>query len=147
MISEYQVPAPHLPTVNAAAMTASAGYGEYFTDLGALPPPPMPKGPLRTVASFSPLAAGIERIATRRRSMQGLGQPVETGTNAAISGAALLAVVAVGLTVRGVAGYFAGKAMAPRGRESKYAWGGVVASILGGSLGLGIEGGIALSNR
>jgi hypothetical protein len=57
-------------------------------------------------------------------------------------------VVVTGLAVRGVAGYFVGKALAPSEEdEAVYAWSGVGASILLGTLGLGIEAAIALNAR
>jgi hypothetical protein len=88
----------------------------------------------------SPLARDIHRVVAAR-AVQGLGQPA--ATDAALSTVSLFA----GLAIRGVAGYFAGKAMAPRGHESKYAWGAAAAAAIFGTVGLGVTGAIALSNR
>jgi len=129
----------------------SAGIGEYFSEsvsgLGqtmmpayGIPAYQRPRSTFSKVTAMSPLLSGI-------------GQVTEAVTEAAkepsvkMSLAIVAGVVAVGLLVRGVSGYYVGKAIAPRGRESKYAWGGVAASILLGTLGLGIEAGIALSNK
>lgn len=93
----------------------------------------------------SPLINAVKRIA-RRNQLSGLG---DAGSAAApvLAGSLLVGVVIVGLAATGVAGYYVGKAVAPsRDRESKYAWWGVAAALLGGPVGLGIEAGVALTH-
>lgn len=96
----------------------------------------------------SPVINAIKRIA-RRNAVSGLGDSTVTGGAAApvLAGSLLVAAVVVGLAATGVAGYYVGKAVAPsRDRESKYAWWGVAAALLGGPVGLGIEAGVALTH-
>jgi len=73
---------------------------------------------------------------------------VQTGTAVAGASGLLVAAVAVGLVLTGVGSYYVGKAVAPsRDKESKYAWWGVAAGLLGGPFGLGIEAIIALEHK
>jgi len=123
----------------------AAGFGEYFTEpLGqtmiGIPAYQRPGSMLRKAAAISPLLGSIGQIT--EAATEAVKEPEVKAGFAIVAGLAVL-----GLLVRGTAGYYAGKAMAPRGREIKYAWGGVAASVLLGSLGLGIEGAIALKNR
>lgn len=93
----------------------------------------------------SPVINAIQRIA-RRNHVSGLGDD-SSAAAPVLAGSVLVAAVAVGLAATGVAGYYVGKAVAPsRDRESKYAWWGVVAALLGGPVGLGIEAGVALTH-
>lgn len=93
---------------------------------------------LRTVS----IDRGRRKLMANLSPLFGLGESFEP-----ITGGEVLAGI-VGIGVRGVAGYFAGKAMAPRAEsETKYAVGGVFAAIFLGAAGLGIEAGIALANR
>lgn len=131
---------------------SSTGFGEYFSEpLGqtmmpsayGVPAFQRPRSTmLRKVTSVSPLLSGLGAVADASAAPATGGEP---GAEKALE--IVLAVVVVGLIVRGVAGYYVGKAMAPRGRESKYAWGGAAASVLLGTLGLGVEAGVALSNK
>lgn len=90
----------------------------------------------------SPVINAIKRIARRN---QGLGDA--SAAAPVLAGSMLVAAVVVGLAATGVAGYYVGKAVAPsRDRESKYAWWGVAAALLGGPVGLGIEAGVALTH-
>lgn len=110
-------------------------------------------GVLGAIANASPLIRGF-------RAVSGLGDDAATttaaATPAAIPGAApvaavsglLVAAVAIGLVASGVASYYVGKAVAPsRDRESEYAWWGVVAGLLGGPVGLGVEAIVALNAK
>jgi len=72
--------------------------------------------------------------------MEGVGQfDMDRGTVTALG---IVAIAAVG-----VSGYVAGKAMAPRGRETAYSWGGAALGLVLGPIGLGILGAVALSAR
>ena len=66
---------------------------------------------------------------------------------AAAAAGMALGLIAAGLIVRGVAGYFVGKAVAPRGKEQKYALWGVAASLFLSTVGLGIESVVAMKNQ
>jgi hypothetical protein len=125
----------------------TAGVGEYFSEplgqsIAEFAAFQRPRSTLRKVTSMSPLLSGIGAVAD---ASAGQATGGEGGAEKTLE--IMLAVVVVGLVVRGVAGYYVGKAMAPRGRESKYAWGGAAASVLLGTLGLGVEAGVALSNK
>ncbi len=62
-------------------------------------------------------------------------------------GTAAMVGIALGLAVRGVASYYAGKAMAPNKNDAtRWGWYGVVTGTFAGPLGLGILGGVALSD-
>jgi len=153
--------------------TVSAPVGSYFdsTPGGELTPPaagsyyappraepisgsPDGLGSIRAMGDvltdISPLMRELRRA--RRRPVAGYGQtdavtPVETAPPP-VSRGVLVAGLMLGITLRGVLGYYVGKAMAPNQQaESKYAWWGVPSSIVFGTLGLGIEAGVALRNR
>lgn len=133
------------------------GMGEYFTEplagLGQstleLPAYQMPRQRLSwwsKAARVSPLMGALGEAADAAAEQVSAQQ--QGNQKAALTAGAALALVGVGLLIRGAAGYYAGKAMAPsRADADKYAWGGVAASVLLGSLGLGIEGVIALRAR
>jgi Na+-driven multidrug efflux pump len=66
----------------------------------------------------------------------------------AAKAAALVTLIMLGIGVRFGAGYLVGKAMAPdEESEQKFAWGGALASVFFGTLGLGVEGIVALNAR
>lgn len=96
-------------------------------------------GFFRTAANVSPAIGALGQAA----------EAVDEGRNGnAGAAAAIVAVAVMGLAIRGVAGYFVGKAVAPsEDKETAYAWGGVLASVFLGTIGLGIEAGVALSQR
>jgi len=155
-----------LPVRHNDLVQANAGYGSYnpaayplaplgqspdgigsYSRLYQMPTPSATKsGVLGTMLSGSPLIRGF-------RAVSGLGDVAATtppGTAAPVAAASglLVAAVAVGLVLSGVGGYYVGKAVAPsRDRESKYAWWGVAAALLGGPVGLGIEAIIALEHK
>lgn len=144
----------HGPVTLHHAPSAPAGVGEYFSEpLTGLGQPMIPafQQPRKVswmskAASFSPLMGALgeaaDAAADKVTAEQGGDQ------KAAMTATVALAAIGVGLALRGVAGYFAGKAMAPSASdENKYAWGGVAASMLFGALGLGVEGAIALRAR
>lgn len=131
------------------------GTGEYFSEpmsgigqtmMPRLPAYQKPGGWFAKAAAVSPLMGALGQAADAAAEKVSADQ---TGNQkAAMTATVALALVGVGLVVRGAAGYFAGKAMAPsKADEDKYAWGGVAASVLLGALGLGVEGAIALRAR
>jgi len=155
------------PTRHDTLVQANAGYGaapQYnpaaypLAPLGASPdgigaysrlyemptPSATRNGVLGKVLSGSPLIRGF-------RAVSGLGDATatpQTGTAVVAASGLLVAAVAVGLVLTGVGSYYVGKAVAPsRDKESKYAWWGVAAGLLGGPLGLGIEAVIALEHK
>ena len=127
------------------------GIGAYSRLYQMPTPSAMNNGVLGRVLSGSPLIRGF-------RAMSGLGDDaapapatpagVQTGTAVAGASGLLVAAAAVGLVLTGVGSYYVGKAVAPsRDKESKYAWWGVAAGLLGGPFGLGIEAIIALEHK
>lgn len=64
-----------------------------------------------------------------------------------VGGTAVAAIVGW-FCIRGIFGYFAGRAMTPPGHNPNY-WGlgGIAAGAIGGPVGLGIQGGISLAMR
>lgn len=121
-----------------------SGLGEYFTEpLGAAP-----YGPLRgrsawkLAVQLSPLAGALGQI-NNAKNEKAAAQANGDSAAAAVATAAV-AMVVLGIVIRGGAGYFAGRAMAPtEAKKGKYAWGGALASVFFGALGLGVEGLIA----
>jgi hypothetical protein len=101
-------------------------------------------GVLGSFFTGSPLVSGI-------RAVSGLGEDAASATTGQAVQAAsgiLVAAVAVGLVLTGVGSYYVGKAVAPsRDKEATYAWWGVVAGLVGGPIGLGIESMIALNHK
>jgi hypothetical protein len=99
---------------------------------------------MKVAAAISPFAGALgdaaDAVAQKRdaKAMGDVGGTVGAGFT--------LAVIGLGLVLRGGAGYVVGRALAPRGEEAAYAWGGVLASIFFGSLGLGVEALIANSD-
>ena len=144
-VSLHHGPTPPMPM---------KGMGEYFSvpmnGLGQTLKLSAYQAPKRswwsTAASVSPLMGALGAAADAAADSVAAEQ---TGNQkAAMTATFALALVGVGLLVRGASGYFAGKAMAPsEADEDKYAWGGAAASVLLGSLGLGITGAVALHAR
>lgn len=137
---------PPVPYGQMGAMGSDpSGIGAYAVRSGSL-------GVGRALGSLftgSPLIRAAQIV--KNRGLSGLGDdaaaPV-TAAPAAGASALLVAAVAVGLVVTGASGYYVGKAVAPNSsKESKYAWWGVVAALLGGPLGLGIEAAVALEHK
>jgi|HubBroStandDraft_2_1064218.scaffolds.fasta_scaffold943800_1 hypothetical protein len=126
------------------------GIGSY-SRLYQMPTPSATRsGVLGRVLNGSPLVRGF-------RAVSGLGDDAAAapatalpGTAAPVAAASAIVVAAAvtGIVLSGVGGYYVGKAVAPsRDRESKYAWWGVAAALLGGPIGLGIEAIIALEHK
>jgi len=100
----------------------------------------------RAVSGSLEKAIPLLKDARRLSGVRGLG----SNGSGPVEGLGFLAVVliATGIAARGVAGYFAGKAMAPsQQKETVYAWTGVGAAIVFGALGLGVQGIVALQSR
>lgn len=142
----------YFDTTPGGELTPPAGAGSYYT-----PPPPEPVngspdglGGLGSFADAFPIVTDLRRL-RRRRPVSGFGQsettevaPVSPGPSTGM----VVAGVMLGVTLRGVMGYYVGKAMAPNQQaESKYAWWGVPAAIVLGTAGLGIEALVSLRNR
>jgi len=133
----------HLPSV--AGLASPDGLGATVSVVPYSVPPITP-----------PRMSTLERalpIVRDARQLFGLGadaaSPVPTTNGMYMFGpATMVALITLGLVVRGAAGYVAGKAMAPsHDKQSKYAWWGVAAAIVGGTLGLAIEGTVALGQK
>lgn len=139
-----------------------ASLGDYFsttrggqmTGLGSRNITQVGRSPdgLGSVFDMSPLLRDVRKV---RRSIRGLGQDENQGQGTEglvaqepTNTAALVTALLFGAFVRGTAGYLVGKAVAPdENRETKYALWGIPAAIFLGTLGLGIEGAVALSKR
>ncbi len=146
------------PPEYSTMVQANAGYGAYAEPLAPYGGYGSPdgigayareaKGPARYRKAKPPLFASP--ILTGIQAVRGLGDDAvvrgETIQNA--PSGFLLAAVALGLVLTGVGSYYVGKAVAPsRAVEGKYAWWGVVAGLVGGPLGLGIEAVVALEHK
>jgi hypothetical protein len=122
------------------------GIGSYSRLYEMPTPSATSSGVLGRVLNGSPLVRAV-------RAVSGLGDattPTVPGAAAPVAAASavVIAAAAVGIVLSGVGGYYVGKAVAPsRDRESKYAWWGVAAALLGGPIGLGIEAIIALEHK
>lgn len=122
------------------------GIGSYSL-LNQMPTPTATRnGVLGTFANGSPLIRGF-------RAVSGLGDttvpaPGMPATAVAAPSALLVGFVGLALIATGVSGYYVGKALAPSSSaESKYAWWGVAAALLGGPVGLGIEAAVAQGHK
>lgn len=128
-----------------------SGLSEYMTEnaerlLSAAPPFPVSGTPdglgnaagagvVKQVEKVVPLVRDVRRL---RRSANGLGQEGEVT-------AGTVTLVVLGMALRAGAGYFVGRAMAPRpSSRTAYAWTGAAVSMVFGALGLGVQGFIAL---
>lgn len=142
----------YFDTTPGGELTPAAGAGSYYT-----PPPPVPVngspdgiGGLGSFVDAFPIVSDLRRL-RRRRPVSGFGQTettVESPVSMGPSTGMVVAGVMIGVTLRGVMGYYVGKAMAPSQQaESRYAWWGVPAAIVLGTAGLGIEALVALKNR
>jgi hypothetical protein len=135
------------------------GAGEYFTagqpmvrQAAAGASPDGIGRALGDVLSLSPLVRDLRKLRPRPASYAaaaGFGQTeTELEARPPINPQLAVAAVMTGVIVRGIAGYFVGKAVAPSQQvEKKYAWWGVPTAIIFGTVGMGVEAGIALSKR
>jgi len=99
---------------------------------------------MKIAAAVSPFAGALGDAADAMAQKQ---EATQSGDTAAKLGAGVaLGLIGLALVLRGGAGYVVGRAVAPRGEETAYAWAGVFASIFFGSLGLGVEALIANSD-
>jgi hypothetical protein len=116
------------------ATVRSAATGEYYDAPVSSPPIPPP------VAGFGDDPSGIGHLG--HSSIFGLAADapvvVEDGTSRAL----LVGIVVGGIALRGVAGYFAGKAMG-----KKWKWWGVGSAVVFGAVGLGVLGAVAGSRE
>jgi hypothetical protein len=128
------------------ATVRSAATGEYYDAPVRYPPIPPPVagvGEYFEEGSVSGLGndpSGIGHLG--HSSIFGLAADapavVEDGTNKAL----LVGIVVGGIALRGVAGYFAGKAMG-----KKWKWWGVGSAVVFGAVGLGVLGAVAGSRE
>lgn len=150
-----------LPVRQSRLVQANAGLG--FGSPSAYPPVPFgssdPSGigvyayrsgslgigrALGSMFTGSPLIRAAQLV----KNGGSLGDDAGGAAPAAGASALLVAVVLAGIAATGVSGYYVGKAVAPNSsKESKYAWWGVVAALLGGPVGLGIEAAVALEHK
>lgn len=131
------------PVQGTGEYLTATSMGQTMVELPAFQQPRRKVGVWKTAVAVSPLLGALGQAADAAADKVTADQ--QGDQKAALTATVALAMVGVGLLVRGVAGYYAGKAMTPRGGDEKtYAWGGVAASVLLGALGLGIEGAVAL---
>lgn len=101
---------------------------------------------LQVAAAVSPLAGALGQVSDAIEQKNVDAAAGKAGT--AITAGLIIGLVGVGLVLRGGAGYIVGQALAPdEDDETAYAWGGVLASLLLGSVGLGIEALVAKSQE
>lgn len=160
------------PIPQSAMVQASAGIGHYGSDddfrplapFGSSPDGigayarPVPygvpqngainSGSLGKIFGGSPLLRALDALKPKSVSGLGLGDDASVSPAPVYAASGLLvAVVAVGIAATAVSGYYVGKAVAPsREKQTKYAWWGVAAALLGGPVGLGIESAVALTH-
>jgi hypothetical protein len=109
--------------------------------LAPAPARPMPRAVSGSVEKAIPILRDVRRV-SRARSVRGLGDDAELPV------VAVVGLVVLGMALRGTAGYFAGKAMAPSAhKETSYAWTGAGVAIVFGALGLGVQGIVALRSH
>lgn len=155
-----------MPIPQNTMVQATAGYGEYD---GAGFTPLAPYGSLAAspdgIGAYARSAPGVYQPGAQNGgSLGALGSPLLNAIKTLSGGRALgddaasaapvaaasgllIAAVVVGLAVTGASGYYVGKAVAPsHDKQSKYAWWGVFAALVGGPVGLGIESAVALSH-
>ncbi len=106
--------------------------GEYYDAPASYPPMPAP------AAGFGNDPSGIGHLG--HSSIFGLAAdaPLVATEAESPNRALLLGIVVGGIALRGVAGYFAGKAMGRR-----YKWWGVGSAVVFGAVGLGVLGAVA----
>jgi len=85
-------------------------------------------------------------VEAQAEALEGLGMEASTAALATVLGVGALGIIFV-CVVRGVAGYYVGKAVAPAGSESSYAWGGAFFGALGGSMGMAGVAGASLLGK
>jgi len=132
------------------ALPPTNGTGEYFAQngMGAFGPGvmggmgaynmgpvgPRPRGAFRKVASkVSPLAGALGDASD-------VISDAKAGVVTGVAAATTLTALLLGMGLRFGAGWIVGKALAPsRAEERAYTWGGAIASVVFGSVGLGVE--------
>ena len=134
------VPSPRLPQ--------TSGLGEYFSqngmgafNLGPVPTPRQP-GAFRKVASrVSPFAGALGDVSD-------VISDTRSGMITGVAAATTLTGILFAMGLRFGAGWLVGKAVAPSAKDEKlYTWGGAIASMLFGSIGLGVEALVAQNAR
>jgi hypothetical protein len=118
-------------------MGMASGTGEYFAQngMGAYnlgPVGPRQRGTFRKVASrVSPFAGALGEATD-------VISETKAGVLTGVAAATTLTTILLGMGLRFGAGWIVGKALAPsRAEERTYTWGGAIASVLLGSVGLG----------
>jgi hypothetical protein len=100
------------------------------------------------LGKISPLFGAIGAIADSQDSVSSMTVPVTNRVAPGLAFAAVVGAAAVYVGLYGAAGWYAGKAMAPSASaERSYKWVGALSSVLFGSLGLGVLGGISLASK
>lgn len=149
------------------------GMGDYFdttpggelTGLGARNVTPVGRSPdgLGSLSALSPLVRDLRKVRAYYRA-NGANSPLyvnasfgqdataapadPTIQSSGPSPAAIALGIVVGVGLRGVAGYLVGRELAPSSdRETKYAWWGAAASVVFGTVGLGVQAVVAHRNR
>jgi len=138
--TSVHTPPAHLPQIsgtgdysgqNGMGIFGPAGMGA--VNLGPVPPRRAP-GAFRKVAS---------RVSPFAGALGDMGDVISDTKSGFISGAAAattLTGIILGMGLRFGAGWIVGKALAPSAKDEKaYTWGGAIASVVFGSIGLGIE--------
>lgn len=138
-------PSPTSVLQRPEGMRAASGTGEYFAQsgIGAFgmngmgaynmgPVGPRQRGTFRKVASrVSPFAGALGEATD-------VISETKAGVLTGVAAATTLTTILLGMGLRFGAGWLVGKALAPgRADERTYSWGGAIASVLLGSVGLG----------
>jgi len=129
-------------SIHAASGTgeyfAQNGIGEYFAQNGMGAYNLGPVGPRRPGA-FRKITSKVSPFAGALGEAADVITETKAGVLTGVAAATTLTTILLGMGLRFGAGWIVGKALAPsRGDERTYSWGGAIASVLIGSVGLGV---------
>jgi hypothetical protein len=140
------------PVTRTSVLETPPGMGE--TGMGIFAPNGMgafnlgPVHPRRPPGAFRRAASRVSPFAGALGDAGDAINDAKSGAITGVAAAATVTAILVGMGLRFGAGWVVGKALAPSdAEESKYAWGGALASTFFGSIGLGVEALVAANAR
>ena len=155
--SPFERPGPvtqATPLIPSGHTHPTSGTGEYFAQngmgifgpagMGAFNAGPVPRRP----GAFRKVASRVSPFAGALGDMGDVISDTKSGFISGAAAATTLTGIVLGMGLRFGAGWVVGKALAPTAKDEKaYTWGGAIASVLFGSIGLGIEALVAQNAR